>query len=235
MSPSIRLVMAGMFAALAACTSPANPPAAPVSGATSAPAALTNGAKAGVYRLDKHHASIVFAVNHLGFSDYVGQFTRFDATLTINPAEPEAAILSVTVDPSSLMVPSPPEGFLSELLGPQWLNTSAFPDIKFESDSVTLTSATTANVKGNLTFLGSRQPIEFVATFNGAYEGFAPYDPYSRAGFSAEGTFMRSAFGMNYGLPPEGTEMGVGDTVKFRVDAEFQGPALEARSLPDTP
>ena len=88
MPSPLKLTMAGIFAALAACSSAPNPPAVPASIDAPARAALTNGAKAGVYRLDKHHASIVFAVNHLGFSDYVGQFTRFDATLTIDPAEP---------------------------------------------------------------------------------------------------------------------------------------------------
>ncbi|MBY9068110.1 YceI family protein [Hyphomonas sp. WL0036] len=185
-----------------------------------------NGAKAGTYKLDKHHASIVFSVDHLGFSHYVGQFTRFDATLTIDPETPETAHIIATIDPTSLIVPTPPEGFLAELLGPNWLNAEAFSEITFESSAVTLTSSTTAQVTGNLTFLGAVQPISFAATFNGGYAGFDPFDPNSRAGFAAEGSFSRSAFGMVYGLPPEGTKMGVGDGVNFRVDAEFTGPPL---------
>jgi hypothetical protein len=32
---------------------------------------------------------------------------------------------------------------------------------------------------------------------------------------------------MTYGLPPEGSTMGVGDEVKFWIDAEFTGPPVE--------
>ena len=189
---------------------------------------LANGAGAGVYTLDKHHASLVFAADHLGFSNYVGQFTRFDATLTIDPADPEAATLTATVDPTSLTIPTPPEGFLETLLGPDWFNTAAFPEITFTSTQIVQTGPADAEVTGNLTFMGATLPVTFSARFNGAYPGYPPYDPGARAGFHAAGSLSRSAFGMTYGLPPEGSTMGVGDTVKFWIDAEFTGPPTEA-------
>lgn len=196
--------------------------------------ALANGAGAGDYRLDKHHASLVFAVDHLGFSNYVGQFTRFDATLTIDPAAPEAAKLTATIDPASLTIPTPPEGFLETLLGPDWLNTAAFPEITFTSTAIHQTSPSDADVTGNLTFLGASVPVTFQVHFNGAYPGYPPYDPNARAGFHASGSLDRSAFGMTYGLPPEGSTMGVGDKVKFWVDAEFTGPPAEPAEAPPT-
>ena len=189
---------------------------------------LANGAGAGVYRLDKHHASLVFAADHLGFSNYVGQFTRFDATLTIDPAAPEAATLTATVDPTSLIIPAPPEGFLETLLGPEWLNAAAFPEITFTSTQIRQTGPADAEVTGSLTFLGATLPVSFKVRYNGAYPGYPPYDPNARAGFHAAGSLSRSAFGMTYGLPPEGSTMGVGDTVKFWIDAEFTGPPTEA-------
>lgn len=189
---------------------------------------LANGAGAGVYRLDKHHASLVFAADHLGFSNYVGQFTRFDATLTIDPAAPEAATLTATVDPTSLTIPTPPDGFLETLLGPDWLNTAAFPEITFTSTQIRQTGPADAEVTGDLTFLGATVPVSFNVRFNGAYPGYPPYDPNARAGFHASGSLSRSAFGLTYGLPPEGSTMGVGDTVKFWIDAEFTGPPAEA-------
>ncbi|OZB12868.1 MAG: polyisoprenoid-binding protein, partial [Hyphomonas sp. 34-62-18] len=162
------------------------------------------------------------------FSNYVGQFTRFDATLTIDPANPEAATLTATVDPTSLTIPSPPEGFLETLLGPEWFNTAAFPEITFTSTQIVQTGPADAEVTGNLTFMGATLPVTFEARFNGAYPGYPPYDPNARAGFHAAGSLSRSAFGMTYGLPPEGSSMGVGDTVKFWIDAEFTGPPAEA-------
>lgn len=192
--------------------------------------ALANGARAGEYRLDKSHASLVFAADHLGFSNYVGQFTRFDVTLYLDPYAPQDSRVTATIDPASLIIPAPPEGFLGELLGPQWLNAGAFPEMRYESSAVTLTSPKTAKVDGTFTFLGASHPVSLDVTFNGAYEGFPPYDPNARAGFHAEGSLSRSAFGLTYGLPPEGSTMGVGDTVKFWVDAEFTGPPVETQA-----
>lgn len=237
--PLSALLLAALI--MGACTSaPAAPPqeAAPAAAAI-APMipdpALANGAGAGVYRLDKHHASLVFAADHLGFSNYVGQFTRFDATLTIDPAAPEAATLTATVDPTSLTIPSPPEGFLETLLGPEWFNTAAFPEITFTSTQIVQTGPADAEVTGNLTFMGATLPVTFEARFNGAYPGYPPYDPNARAGFHASGSLSRSAFGMTYGLPPEGSKMGVGDEVKFWIDAEFTGPPAPEAPAPDAP
>ncbi len=236
MSPRALLLASALV--LGACAPAAVAPAPAAEAPTeAAPApfpdpALANGAGAGVYTLDKSHASLVFSVNHLGFSDYVGQFTRFDATLTIDPANPGAATLTATVDPSSLTVPAPPEGFLAELIGPQWLNTPAFPEIRFQSTAITQTSPNEADVTGDLTFLGTTLPITFKARFNGAYAGYPPYDPNARAGFHASGSLSRSVFGLTYGLPPEGSTMGVGDEVTFRIDAEFTGPPAEEAPAP---
>ena len=228
---------------LGACASASAPPAAPPETAPALAAAppafpdpaLANGAGAGVYTLDKSHASLVFAADHLGFSNYVGQFTRFDATLTIDPAAPEAATLTATIDPTSLTIPSPPEGFLETLLGPDWFNAAAFPELTFTSTQIRQTGPSDAEVTGNLTFLGATLPVTFSARFNGAYPGYPHYDPNARAGFRASGSLSRSAFGMTYGLPPEGSTMGVGDEVKFWIDAEFTGPPAPETATPDMP
>jgi hypothetical protein len=40
---------------------------------------------------------------------------------------------------------------------------------------------------------------------------------------------------LTYGLPPEGSTMGVGDEVKFWIDAEFTGPPTPETATPDMP
>jgi polyisoprenoid-binding protein YceI len=205
---------------LAACT-PA--PQAPAPEA----APVVSDAPAGEYRLDRSHADLTFRVNHIGFSMYTGRFSDFDATLQFDPANPEAMRLEAHVNVSSLALPAPPEGFVAEMLGPQWFDAAQFPSMTFRSTSVELTGANTARVTGDLTMRGVTEPVALDVTFNGGYAGH-PMDPNGRIGFSARGSLRRTAFGMGYGVPPEGSTMGVGDEVEIVIETEFTGPPMTA-------
>jgi len=181
---------------------------------------------AGSYKLDKHHASLTFTVNHLGFSHYTAQFASFDATLEIDPSKPTTAKLEASVDPKSLTLPTPPEGFKDELLGPNWLDAGKFPAMTFKSTAVEVTGEKTAKLTGDFTLHGVTKPVTLEVTFNGGYAGFAEMDPNARIGFSAKGVLKRSEFGIAYGIPAPGTTMGVSDDVTIAIEAEFSGPPL---------
>jgi polyisoprenoid-binding protein YceI len=82
-------------------------------------------------------------------------------------------------------------------------------------------------VNGDLEILGVKKPIVLSVAFNGGYLGQA-MDPHARIGFSAVGAFNRSDFGMSYGIPAAGSNMGVGDMVNVAIEAEFKGPTLKS-------
>lgn len=206
-----------MLAACAPSTDKSAHAAPPV-----APAETT--APAGTYRLDKTHASLIFKVDHIGFSNYTGQFRAFDATLEFDPDSPEAMRVTATIDARSLDIPSPPEGFLEELKSAAWLDAVGHPEMTFQSTKVTLTAPDAARIEGDLTFRGVTAPVVIEAVFNGGYEGFPPYDPNARIGFSAKGALRRSVFGVTIGVPTPEAPVGVGDAVSFEIDAEFTGP-----------
>lgn len=191
-----------------------------------APEAAESAAPAGEYRLDKSHASLIFRVDHAGFSKYTAKFADFDATLRFDPDDPKTMSVVATIDPASLVLDHPPEGFLATLTDEAWLGAGAHPQMTFRSTRVEVTGARTARVLGELTLKGATQPVSFEATFNGGYAGFPVYDPNGRVGFSARGSLSRSAFGVSEGLPPPGSTMGVGDLVEFEIEAEFTGPPL---------
>lgn len=182
-------------------------------------------APAGTYRLDKTHASLVFKVDHIGFSNYTGQFRAFDATLQFDPENPEAMAVTATIDALSLDIPSPPDGFLDELKSAAWLDAVGHPEMTFRSTSVTLTASDAARVEGALSFRGVTAPVAMDVVFNGGYQGFPPYDPNARIGFSAKGVLQRSVFGMTIGVPTLEAPVGVGDRVTFEIDAEFTSPS----------
>jgi polyisoprenoid-binding protein YceI len=189
------------------------------------PAASTAPIPAGAYKLDKAHASLLFRVDHLGFSNYTGRFSKFDAQLQYDPAKPESSSVTVTVDPASLQVENPPEGFVATLIGEHWLDAAKFPQMTFKSKQVTRAGKDELRIDGEMTMHGVSQPVTLMAKFNGGYAGH-PFDPNARIGFSAKGSLERSAFGIAYGIPAPGTTMGVSDAVEVIVEAEFTGPPL---------
>lgn len=216
--------------ALAGCA-PREDPAAPAAQAAAVPASgpaaagpiipVATPSPAGSYTLDKTHASLVFKVDHIGFSNYTGQFRAFDATLTFDPANPEAMAVTATIDVTSLDIPAPPAGFLDDLKSAAWLDAVGHPTMTFRSIKVTPTAPDTARVEGDLSFRGVAAPVVLDVVYNGGYASFPPYDPNARIGFSASGALKRSVFGVTAAIPNAEQPFGVGDDVTFEIEAEF--------------
>ncbi|NJO56507.1 MAG: polyisoprenoid-binding protein, partial [Rhodospirillales bacterium] len=177
---------------------------------------------AGVYKVDPTHASVHWRVSHLGLSNYTGRFIRFDATLTIDPAKPEAAKLEASVDPLSLRTDYPfadKKNFDNILAtDAKWFNAGAFPAITFKSTAVKMTGPKTAEVSGDVTLLGVTKPLTLKTTLNGGMKE-QPFAKKPALGFSAVGTLKRSDFGMVNLIP------GVGDEVEIVLEVEFLGGA----------
>jgi polyisoprenoid-binding protein YceI len=179
-------------------------------------------APAGAYSLDRNHSTVVFRLNHLGFSKYTATFEAVEGKLAFDPAHPAAMTTSVTIDPKSLRLPMPPAGFKDTLLGPNWLDAGKYPEITFKSTKVDMTGPNTARVTGDLTLHGVTKPIVLDATFNGGYPPNS-FDKGGRVGFSAHTQFRRSDFGVKAGIPAAGTNMGVGDMLDVTIETEWGG------------
>ncbi len=232
-----RLLTACAIATLAAC-SPGDdgkskeqaptPAAVPLAAPAPAPIVpLKTDVPAGAYTLDKAHASLIFRVNHIGFSNYTGRFSKFDAQLTLDPVNPGASSVSATIDPGSLGLENPPSGFVDEITSAKWLDAKGFPQMTFRSSKIELTSANTARITGDFSFHGVTRPVTLDASFNGGYAGNA-YEPHARIGFSARGSLRRAEFSVKEGVPPPGSTFGVSDNVDIIIEAEFTGPPLAA-------
>jgi polyisoprenoid-binding protein YceI len=181
---------------------------------------------AGAYTLDKAHASLLFRVDHLGFSNYTARFRRFDAKLQFDPANLAQSSVTATIDTGSLETdyPDPAQhDFNAQLTSEQWLDGVKFPQMTYQSTKVEATGPNTARVHGDLTLRGVTRPVVLDAKFNGGYAGMS-LDPNARIGFSAHGTLKRSQFGISYGVPEPGSKFGVSDEVQIAIEAEFSGP-----------
>lgn len=167
--------------------------------------------KAGAYRLDKSHASLIFKVRHLGLSTYVGRFNSFNATLEFDPSNMQASQLNALVDMTSLDIND--DSLTSTLAGSSWLNLRAFPQAQFKSSAVTPISDTEFEFIGALSWRGKTKEISVQARFEGG--AFDVLTQNYKLGFSAETEFLRSDFGMDAFIPL------VGDKIQVETYVEF--------------
>lgn len=215
-----RLILALVFAS-AGCGAPTQaPPAQP----PTVESAVAHTAPSGAYSLDKSHASLIVRLSHMGYSQFTARFESWDARLDLDTAAPENSSINVTIDPRSIAADNPPPGFIDIMRGADFLDAARYPEISFRSTLLERTGPNTARVTGELTLHGVTRPVALDVRFNGGYAGME-LDPNARVGFSARGVFNRSDFGMAYGIPPEGSNLGVGDAVEVIIETEFSGPA----------
>lgn len=168
--------------------------------------------KKGSYQLDPRHTTVLFKVDHLGLSKFVGRFNRVEATLDYDPENPAAAKLSAMIFTGSVDVNNP--DFAATLTGSSWFDSSRYPHANFITTAVELVDGNRARFLGDLTMLGISAPIALDIHFNGGADNMLT-GRYT-LGFSATSTFKRSQFGMSQYIPA------IGDDIEIEVHAEFQ-------------
>lgn len=181
--------------------------------------------KSGAYALDKSHAKLNWAVSHFGFSTYNGEFTGFDARLTLDAARPERSSLAVTIDAAS--VETNDDKLDEHLRSPDFFDAAKHPAATFRSTRVVPTGGRTARVMGDLTLRGITKPVTMNVTLVGA--GHNPVTKAFTVGFAAEATIRRSQFGIATYSPA------IGEAVVLSISGEFNpaSAALSDRSSDD--
>jgi polyisoprenoid-binding protein YceI len=228
----VAALMASAFAA-SACTPQGSRPAPAASAQPVAeagePASVPSTAPAGVYTLDKAHTSVNFRVSHMGFSRYTARFGKVDGKIAFDPDHPEKISVTAEIDPASLLTnypfhdpgyPMSDVDFDKILEGKDLFDVARYRTMSFRSTKVEPTGARTARVTGDLTMHGVTRPVVLDVSFNGGYAPGAIDPMGARIGFSAHGFLERSDFGMGFGVPAKGTNMGVGDKVEILIETE---------------
>lgn len=173
---------------------------------------------AGTYALDPNHTLIGWRVDHLGFSDYFGVFGDATGTLTLDPANPAAAKVDVTIPVAKVLTASPglnehllrpgKDGGKPDFFGPNPANA------RFVSTQITPgADGTSATIVGDLTLNGQTHPVTIAARFKGAgtFPGGKP-----TVGFQGKATISRSQWGISTGVPL------VSDAVELDISAPFE-------------
>jgi len=194
----MRLLAALAFLLLAACVS--------------APSVDPERLPAGEWALDADHASVTWRVRHLGLSWYTARFDEMDASLSFDPARPEAAELTAVIEAGSVSTGDP--DFDETLRGAAWFDAQRHPQIIFRSTRIEVTGDTTGRIHGELTLKGVTRPAVLKTEFYGGL--FNPLERRRVLGFGADLVIDRTDFGVGR-LPPGF----IGDEVRVRIEAEF--------------
>lgn len=172
----------------------------------------------GTYNADPKHTLVGWEVNHFGFNDYFGLFGDISGTLVIDPKNPAAAKVDITIPVSKVTTAS--AELTGHLLKPAAAGGKADffgatpTDAKFVSTSVKIDEdGHEATIVGDLTLNGVKKPVTLEADFTGA--GVNPYNKKETIGFEAEAKIKRSDFGISYGLANVSDEVELNITVAF--------------------
>jgi polyisoprenoid-binding protein YceI len=167
---------------------------------------------AGTYAVEPSHTRVLFAVSHMGFTTWYGEFTHASGALTLPEKGADFSALDVAIPTGTVSTSN--ATLDGELKSPDWFDAARYPEIRFKTTSVKRTGADTADVTGDLTFHGVTRAVTLKAKFNAS--GANPMNKKLTVGFEVSGQLKRSDFGVGKYVPL------VGDEITLIISAAFE-------------
>ncbi|MEA3207102.1 MAG: hypothetical protein QOE70_159 [Chthoniobacter sp.] len=165
------------------------------------------------YKIDPVHSTIGFKIRHF-FSKVGGRFNEVAGTIQGDPAKPDDAQVSVTIQTKSIDTAEAKRD--THLRSPDFFDVEKFPAMTFVSKKVTRTGDNTADVTGDLTLHGVTKDVTLKVTFLG--KGKTMNEAIT-TGWEATTKIKRSEFGLTWNKVVEGTSA-VGDDVEIELQVE---------------
>ena len=173
--------------------------------------ATTTALPTGTWNVDPAHSRIGFSVKHLGISTVRGEFGTYEGQIVID--DDGNAKASGKIDVSSVDTSVADRD--AHLLAPDFFDAENYPEITFESTSITATDDDEYEITGDLTLRGTTKPITLTAEAGGS-----EVDPFgnTRIGLEASGTISRGDYGMKFNQALGSGNLAVSDKVKLQLD-----------------
>ncbi len=175
--------------------------------------ALSAGASAQNWTLDKSHSSLGFTITHLAVSDVDGTFKDFDAAIQSTKPDFSDATFTMTAQTASINTNNDKRD--EHLRSADYFDAPTHPTLSFKSRKLQKTGKNAYKVLGDLTMHGVTKPVVLNVTFRGPAEN--PMSKKTFAGFKATGTIKRSDFNISKGTP---TAV-LSDEVQIVANGEF--------------
>lgn len=161
-------------------------------------------AQAADYKVDAEgaHASVLFKVNHLGYSWVWGRFNTFEGKFFYDAKSPSTAKINFEINTASLDTNHAERD--KHLRSDDFLDVKKFPKASFVSKTITFSDDNNALVTGNFTLKNVTRTISF--TISKVGEGKDPWGGY-RVGFTGETRLKLTDYNINYDLGPASTHV----------------------------
>ena len=175
----------------------------------------------GTYTVDNEHTLVRWSVDHLGITPYFGIFGQVTGSLVLDPKDPAAARVDVTIPVAQVTTAS--KGLTEHLLRapakaggkPDFFGPNPAPARFVSTSIVPDTAAGKARITGNLTLNGVTKPVTLDASFYGAGKAPPEMGGEEMVGFEATSKIKRSDFGIDTAIPL------VSDEVDLEIVAAF--------------
>lgn len=166
----------------------------------------------GTWTADPAHSSFGFSVKHLGIATVRGTFGEFEGKIVLDGNIADAKVTG-SAKAASIDTSQPDRD--THLRSADFFDAETYPELTFESTSLTEVDEETFEITGDLTMHGVTKPITLKAVLQGT-----EVDPWGndRVGFEITGQLERSDWGMKFNQALGSGNLAVSDKVKLALD-----------------
>ncbi|MFP4019046.1 MAG: YceI family protein, partial [Bacteroidales bacterium] len=166
------------------------------------------------WEIDKSHTKVQFVAKHLKISNVNGQFKDFSGKVNASSEDFTDADISVTIPVKSIDTDN--EKRDKHLLGEDFFEAEKYPEITFESVSISKEEGDNYKLKGDLTIKDITRTENFKLEYLGTVEAMGA----TRAGFQLTGVIDRFDYNVDWDNT-FGQGLVVGRDIKINVDVEL--------------
>jgi len=175
-------------------------------------------AVADTFHLDPGHTDVRFFWNHAGVSEQSGRWDGVKGTVDFDEEDKDATAVNVTIESGSINTGV--EGLDKHLKSADFFEVEKHPEIKFVSTGAKQISASGLTIEGELTIKDVTKSItldvELLHKGKHPLGKFIPYYEGDWVGIRAEGSILRSEFGVGMFAPL------TSDRVRLVINSEMR-------------
>jgi polyisoprenoid-binding protein YceI len=170
----------------------------------------------GDWQLDPYHTQVEFSAKHLGMMTVRGYFDEVSAVADIDPDNPEAATVEVTISTASIRTNNGIRD--NDIRSSNFLEVDKYPVMTFKSTSVKAASPDHYTLTGDLTIKGNTRPVSLDVTKYGEFNDAGMMG--HRISYGAQTKINRKDFGLSFNAILDG-RLVVSEEIQIIIEGEL--------------